>query len=139
MFFMHAKCTKKHNISFFLVSKSCYFFRCFCEYTLPKIYAKLDMTNEGQEGFSFLTPNHTLKNSANFMYLKLIMTLKRSKVIVDDTERREDSIELSWKYDHDRLKWLLSFLGFIKEIFRKLHRFDQPNNTGNNSLSSGAK
>lgn len=67
------------------------------------------------------------------------MTLKRSKVIVDGTEKREDSIELSWKYDYDRLKWLLSFLGFIKEIFRKLHRFDRPNNTGNNSLSPGAK
>ena len=98
------------------------------------------MTNEGQEADFFLTPNHTLKNSANFMYLKLIMTLKRSKVIVDDTERREDSIELSWKYDNDRLMWLLNSLDFIKEIFSKLHnRFDQSNNTVNNSLSPRSK
>ena len=68
------------------------------------------------------------------------MTLKRSKVIVEDTERREDSIELSWKYDNDRLTWLLNFLDFIKENIRKLHnRLDRPNDTDSNSLSHKVK
>ena len=71
------------------------------------------------------------------MYLKLIMTLKRSKVIYDDTERREDSIELSWKYDDNRLMWLLSFFSSIKEVIRKLcNGLNQTDVISSNSSSS---
>ncbi len=71
------------------------------------------------------------------MDLKLIMTLKRSKVIVDDTERREDSIELSWKYDDNRLMWLLSFFSSIKEVIRKLcNGLNQTDVISSNSSSS---
>jgi hypothetical protein len=65
------------------------------------------------------------------------MTLKRSKVIVDDTERREDSIELSWKYDDNRLMWLLSFFSSIKEVIRKLcNGLNQTDVISSNSSSS---
>lgn len=93
------------------------------------------MTNEGQEADSFLTPNHTLKNSANIMYLKLIMTLKRVQVIGKDTEKREDSIELSCKYDDDRLIRLLNSFSLIKAIILRISNgFGQTNFTNSDSF-----